>query len=240
MWQHAKLLRALLVVLSLAPAGLLGLLIIKWGVDVPYWDQWQYVAFFDKLAKGTLTLADLFAQQNEYRQFFPNLIFVVLGWLTHWDVRYEMLGTFLLACLVSHNIFRLGRYTTGGARWRAWALFLPANLLVFSPVQYENWLFGVQRIYFVPVACITTSFVVAYSRRTAHAKVFICMLLATVSTLSAANGILCWIVVLPVLVLVEGGEVFGSTEVARVDVGRRVCADRNALHWRLSETRAPS
>lgn len=204
MRQHSKLLRALVICLPFSPACLLVVLIIKWGGDVPYWDQWEYVAFFDKLAKGSLSVKDLFAQQNEYRQFFPNLIFVALGRLTKWDVRYEMLGMFLLACLVSFNIFRLGRLTVGGDRVREWSLFFLANLLIFSPVQYENWLFGVQIVYFMPVACITTSLVIARSRLGAGVKLLACMMLATVSTFSSANGILCWIVVFPALALSDG------------------------------------
>ena len=84
----SKLTCALAVSLATIPGGLLLILILKYGVDIPYWDEWQYVSFFEKFSQGTLTLSDLFAQQNEYRQFFPNLIFVGLGWLTQWNKTY--------------------------------------------------------------------------------------------------------------------------------------------------------
>ena len=101
-----KLTCALVFCLAIIPAVLLLTLILKCAVDMPYWDEWVYVTFFEKFSQGTLTLSDLFAQQNEYRQFFPNLIFVGLGWLTKWDKRYEVLVSFGLACLVSFNIYR--------------------------------------------------------------------------------------------------------------------------------------
>jgi len=197
--QHSKLTIALVACLSIIPACILFTLILKYGVDMPHWDNWHYVSFFEKFSNGTLTLGDLFAQQNEYRQFFPNLIFVGLGWLTKWDLRYELLVSFALACLVSFNIYRLGRLTVGGSPARRLTIYFLANLLIFSPVQYDNWLLGMQVIYFMPVACVTTCLVIAYSQLGARAKFLSCMCLATISTFSSANGILCWLVVLPLL-----------------------------------------
>ncbi|MBC7911322.1 MAG: hypothetical protein H7Y30_12520, partial [Pyrinomonadaceae bacterium] len=165
---------------------------------MPYWDEWHYVSFFEKFSQGTLTLSDLFAQQNEYRQFFPNLIFIGLGWLTKWNKRYELLVSFALACLVSFNIYRLGRLTIDGSPARRIMIYFLTNLLIFSPVQYVNWLLGMQIIYFMPIACLTTCLVIAYSQLGARAKFLSCMCLATVSTFSSANGILCWLV-LPLL-----------------------------------------
>jgi hypothetical protein len=98
------MLQILMFYLAFLPGLFILILIIKYSVDVPYWDQWEIALFFDKLAQGSLSLKDLFAQQNEYRQFFPNLIFVALGWLTSWNVKYEMLISFLFSCLISFNI----------------------------------------------------------------------------------------------------------------------------------------
>jgi hypothetical protein len=184
---------------SIVPACLLLTLILKYGVDVPHWDEWEYVRFFEKFSQGTLTLGDLFVQQNEYRQFFPNLIFVGLGWLTKWDKRYELLVSFALACLVSFNIYRLEKLTIGGSPARRITIYILANLLIFSPVQFQNWLLGMQIVYFMPIACVTTCLVIAYSQLSARVKFLLCMCLATVSTFSSANGLLCWIVVLPAL-----------------------------------------
>src|SRR5258705_8047635 len=122
--------------LTLLPPCLLALLICRYSVDLPQWDQWAYVPFFEKLSHASLTFGDLFAQANEYRQFFPNLVFVALGWLTHWDLRYEMIVTFLTACLISMNVYRLAERTLNHDRISRLLLFLIANLVIFSPAQY--------------------------------------------------------------------------------------------------------
>jgi hypothetical protein len=184
-------------------------LILRYGVDVPYWDQWDVAPFFEKLSNGSLTGADLFAQQNEYRQFFPNLVFVALGRLTGWNVRVEMLACLLLACLAALSVRSLGSRTSadesdGGPP------FLLASLLVFSAVQYENWLFGVQVVYFVPGACVTAGLVAAYSERLGtRASLAVCACLAAVATFSSANGVACWLV-LPLGVLAARREARAS------------------------------
>ena len=187
------------VAISLIPPLLLGLLILKYGVDLIDWDQWEIAALFEKASNGSLSVGDLFAQQAEYRQFFPNLIFVGLGWLTHWNIKYEMMVSFLLGCLIASNLFHLGKLTIGGNRSTQLLLLLVSNLLIFSPAQFESWLLGEQIIYFMPVACLTTGLRVAYSRLNQQAKLILCMLLSTISTFSSANGIICWIVIAPVL-----------------------------------------
>ncbi|MDQ3649308.1 MAG: hypothetical protein M3458_03305 [Acidobacteriota bacterium] len=199
--QPSSIVRVLVLCLTALPACFLGILILKFSVDVPFWDQWDIAHFFEKVSRGSLSFGDLFAQQNEYRQFFPYIIFVALGWLTGWDVRYEMVFSFFLACVVAFNIFRLGEITLGGRQVPRLLIFLLSNLIVLSPMQHDNWLFGIQVVYFMPIACITTCMLVAYTELGAKTKFLICMCLSTISTFSSANGLLCWVLIPPILVL---------------------------------------
>jgi hypothetical protein len=198
-----KLIPALAISFSALLAGLILYYIIRYGVDVPYMDQWEYIGFFDRLSMDMLTFEELARQHNEYRKFFPNLIMVGLGWFTDWNVRYEMIVIFLLACLASFNIYRLASITTNGASWAKWLMFFLANLFIFSPMQWENWLFGVQIEYFLPVACITGGFVIAYTHMDARLKFLIVLTLAGISTFSSVNGMIAWVLLYPVLIFAD-------------------------------------
>jgi hypothetical protein len=193
--------RALVVWLVVLPVGFTALFIATYSVDVPYYEQWTIARLFMRLAEGSLSFTHLFEQQNEFRQFFPHLLFLALGTITRWNVRYEMLVSLLLACLVSFNIYRISRVTITGAEKRLW-LLVGTNLLIFSPMQYENWLLGIQVVFFVPIACLTTCSSVAYSGVSLRAKLAIGALLSILSTFSSANGVLCWVLALPVLLVV--------------------------------------
>ena len=124
-----KLARTLSLCAFFVPAGYLFFLIRRYGVDVPFLEQWNVALLFEKLSQGTLTAADLFAQQNEYRQFFPHVLLVGIGRLTNWNVKYDLYLIFLCACLISVGIYRLGVLTLGGT-CEARAAYLLTNLLL--------------------------------------------------------------------------------------------------------------
>lgn len=197
----SKLLHPLLFLLIISPAFILGTLIVKNAVNIPYWDQWEFVTVLESFHNGQLSFQNLIYQQNESRLFFPRLIFIGLAQLTRWDVRYEMLVIFLLACLTSFNIYRLNRWTVRGSEIKGLLIFFLSNLLIFAPIQHENWLWGIQLIVFVPIACVTTCIVVSYSKLSSIAKFIICAFLCTISTFSYANGIVAWVIVFPVLAI---------------------------------------
>jgi hypothetical protein len=200
--QHNEAPRFFLLV-AIVPACFICWMIFKYSVDLPFSDQWEYVPLFVKHAHGELAFSDLFAQLYEYRQFFPNLIFVHVGAITRWDVRYEMFISFLLACVISYNIYLLGKKTVQGADRPRWLAFILSNFIIFSPVQYENWLMGQQLIYFIPIFSLTTGLVVSYSNLRIGKKFILCACLSVLSTFSSANGLLCWLLLLPVLLSAE-------------------------------------
>src|SRR5215472_12838521 len=183
--------RVLIKYFPFAPALLLAVLIPRYWVDVPQYDEWDSVMLFEHLSHGSLTLGLLFKQVNEYRQFFPNLLFVGLGKLTHWDLRYEMVLVFVAVCLISLNIRRLAVLTTGAKELQFAMLLLVANLVIFSLTQYENWLQAQQLVYYMPILCVTTCIIVAKSKQRTLARFGICAVLSFVSTFSSANGVVC-------------------------------------------------
>lgn len=198
---HNWLFRLSALTAVLLPAGMLARTILVYGVNVPYWDQWEVADLIVKAFDGTLSLRDLTVQQNESRLVFPRLLFIGLAYLTGYDVRYEMWGSFCLACLVAYNVYRLGRLTVGGNRRQEVFLLYLASLLIFSLVQWENWFWGIQLIVFVPVACVTSVISLSYSSLSVETKFAASAMLATLSTFSFANGMVCWVIVIPVLAL---------------------------------------
>src|SRR5437588_7775356 len=195
--------RALIRYLPLTPAIFLAVLIPRYWVDLPQYDEWDSVTFFEHLSQGSLTAGLLFKQANEYRQFFPNVIVVALGWLTRWDVRYDMVVIFVIACLISLNVWRLAARTIQEDPLKFGLLIFLANLIIFSPTQYENWLQGQQLVYYMPILCVTTCILLARSNLATLMKFLICAGLSIISMFSSANGVVCWVVILPMLLLTE-------------------------------------
>jgi len=194
----------LFVVLAIFPAVFTGFLIYTYSVNVPYWDQWAIAPLFEKFENGNLGFADLFAQHNESRKFFPRIIFIGLAYITNWNVRFEMLVIFLLASITSYNIYKISCKTVEGALSKKLGLMIFTNLLLFAPTQWENWLWGIQIVVFIPTTCITACIILAYSKKSTLTKFLLSAVLCTITTFSYANGLLAWFVVFPVLFLKSG------------------------------------
>lgn len=181
----------MLFLLATLPIATLVRLISEYGVNVPYGDDWSLIPLYAKWNNQQLTFADLFRTHNEHRIFFPKLIYLAFAQMTHWNVRAEMFFSVLLCCITSACIYVLLKRTVPGARkyLLLWALI---NLLIFSPLQAENWLWGFQLQVFIPTVCLTASLVALGSRFRPGTKFVIAFLLATVATFSFGGGILLW------------------------------------------------
>jgi hypothetical protein len=190
-----------LAILGFLPAFFMAFSILKYSVNFPFSDQWPLAVMFEKIYANTFTISDLFAQFHESRKFFPRLIFIGLARLTNWDVRYEMLFIFFLTCLISINIYWLSKITLKISCKQLILLFIIANLLIFSPAQYENWLWGIQIVVYLPILCLTSCILISHSKLSANIKLILTILLTTVATYSYANGMLNWLLVLPVLLV---------------------------------------
>ena len=187
-----------LELLAIFPALVLGWLVWRYGVNLPVWDEWNVpgVAIVQSVTEQ-ITWEHWIYQHNESRKLFPRLLFVPLARLTNWNIKYEMLVSFLLACSISFNVYHLSKITLNCSPRKRGIYLLFANLLIFSPMQWDNWLWGLQAITFVPIASITASLAIIFSQNYLFIKFLSSGILATVATFSFANGLLSWIVIFP-------------------------------------------
>jgi hypothetical protein len=180
-------------ILALAPLVFLIWTVFHYAVAVPFWDEWELVPLLDKTYHGGPAFHDLWAQHNEHRLLFPQIIMLALARLTHWDVRYELALNLLLAlgifAVFVHQVKLTARKLgLGGLRWAVPVI----ALIVFSLAQYQNWLWGWQMQMFLNVLAVLGGLVLL-ANETFHWRRFACAaLLGIVATYSFANGLLFW------------------------------------------------
>ncbi|MGB5709462.1 MAG: hypothetical protein WBM44_00940 [Waterburya sp.] len=193
-----------LKLLAILPALILGWLIWRYGVNLPVWDEWHVpgIAIIQSVT-DQITWEHWIHQHNEHRKLFPRLLFVPLARLTNWNIKYEMLVSFLLACSISFSVYHLSKITLNCSPRKRIAYLFLANLLIFSPMQWDTWLWGLEACTFVPIACITASLAIIFSQNPLLFKFLVSGILATVATFSFANGLLCWVIIFPSLIWIS-------------------------------------
>ena len=190
--------RGLIHLCTLLPFALLVAVVARYGVNVPYWDQWELLPLLQKSFAGTLTLSDLWQQHNEHRIFFPRLIMLALAHLTHWNIRAELVVNVLLGLGIFFAAFTLVRRTfcdTSSPSW--WQPMLA--LLLFSLGQYENWMSGWQITILLSIMCVVTGVLVLTTRPFRLLHLILALALGFIATFSLANGIFYWPIGLLVL-----------------------------------------
>src|SRR5438876_11379636 len=78
------------ILATLLPSAIMLGLIAHYGVNVPFWDEWSLVSFFEKAHDHALTFRDFVVQHNEHRIVFPKLIFLLLYRSSLWTPRAAM------------------------------------------------------------------------------------------------------------------------------------------------------
>src|SRR5215218_3181208 len=173
------------------PAALPYLYVRAFGVNVVFADAWDMVLVFRKWSSGRLAFADLYAQHNEHRMFFPKGAELLLGMLTRYNNVAEMY--LIVSCfLVTAAVLLLAFRREIGLPL---IFFVPVALLIFSFRQYENMLFGFQINFAFTQTFGVLALYLLYAASSNDTKrlAFVAALgSATVASFSTAQGLLVW------------------------------------------------
>jgi hypothetical protein len=191
-----------LPVLAFLPAiALLGW-ITEFAVNVPYWDDWERGVLLQKLEEGSLTIKDLNAPHIDHRMLFPRILMIGLNEVSGGDLRWEMACSWLFAVVAALGLVGLARATVF-ERGMNWGVIFAVNLVVFSPMQWDNWLWGIQIAFMLPMACLIWAIWVVLKPWVWWKRWGICVILAIVATHSFGHGFVVWPAVFG-LVLLRG------------------------------------
>jgi hypothetical protein len=182
------------VLLSLLPLAYLIRLCLQWHVDVPFSDQWEMVPRLVKMTAGTLSFGDVWGQHNEHRPMFPIVTMLALARFSSWNIGPEIvvnvllgIGIFVVFAAALRTIYR-------ALPERRWWLLPAVSILVFSPQQWENWLWGWQIQIFMGVfAGLAGFFFLAHPEQTRW-RFGLALAFGVLGTYSFSSGLTYWVV----------------------------------------------
>lgn len=179
------------------PVALVVLLVLRHGVNVPFWDQWELVGPLARFQDGTLGWSEIFQQHNEHRMAAPKIVMLSLASLTGWNVVAEMLASILMAVSSLGLLMALSLpiLRPAGPMVRLWATFTISAML-FSQAQWQNWLWGWQVQWFLGALAAVSSIALAtWSLENVRPWAYIAgaAIAALVCQFSIASGVVVWI-----------------------------------------------
>lgn len=163
--------------------------LFRYSVDVPYWDQWNFVDFLRTTDDG-VSWGELWAPHNEHRVLIPNVVLLVLARLTHWNVRAEialvhaLLGVRLLIVLAV--VWWAGRR----AKQATWACVPLLAAFLLTRAQAENFMWGWQVT--LALGALFTLLCCLVLVDGGPGRFALAALLALASQFSFASGVVLW------------------------------------------------
>ena len=203
--------KALSVFLGVLPALLLLADIRAFAVNIPFMDDWQFVPLLEKAKNGTLTFRELWAPHDEHRLFLPRIIIIVAMFATGGDYRVQSFITFSVVGVISVCLLWLMVRLNRGRSSTLWTWVL-ANIALFSPIQFHNWLWPMQFAYFLPYAFLALCFCTLYAHIPALPKFVLAGVFALAGNCSFVQGNLIWPAALPIILF--------APDILRKDVRR--------------------
>lgn len=166
--------------------------VLNYSVNIPITDEWHWVPFAEMiLNEESFWEFDYFAIYNGHGLIFPNLVFISNISLFGWNFSYLMIFGWMLVSLSSALLFTILRKTYP----QIILIMIPISAILFSPVQYENFLWG-----FASTQLFMISFSMIFSIyclnkiNSNRFFIFPAIISGIVSSFSGISGLGIWIV----------------------------------------------
>jgi hypothetical protein len=173
----------------LLPAAAYFWLIHHYGANVVWLDQWFDINLINQSYSHTLTLSSLWAQHNENRIFFPNLIVLALASTTHFTITTEeYFSGVLLLVATGLVVFTHKRRSPSTPL----IYYLPAVAVMFTFVQCQDTLWGFQMAWYLVMLAMAVAFCLLDNPRLGAFVMAGACAAAVVGSFSSLQGLLIW------------------------------------------------
>jgi hypothetical protein len=190
-WEQSRWIRYALLLALVVPAFLPFNYVYRFGVNVPHFDQWDFVPTLVNFYDGKLSFSELIAQHNEHRLLFPRIIMLGLAWLTGYNTVAEMYFNAALLVAMGAALF-YAHVRAFGASNRSLLAFLPLPWIIFTFRQTSNLAWGWQIQITLCALCAVISLLLLDGARQLGARFAGAAAAAFVATFSFGSGIALW------------------------------------------------
>ncbi len=161
----------------------------RYSVNVVVGDQFDDLTVIQHTYKNLFDWGALWAQHNENRIFFPNLIVVLLTRTTHFNIQVEeYLSAVMLVTAVGLIIWAHKRRSPE----TPWLYYCPVVILALSIVQFENTLWGFQMAWYLVLLSLAVALVLLDRPTMTWWVMVAAIVAAVVGSYSSLQGLLIW------------------------------------------------
>jgi hypothetical protein len=161
----------------------------RFSIDAIVGDQWDDVPVIQQSYVHFFDWGSMWAQHNENRIFFPNIVVVLLAHTAHFNIQVEeYLGA---AMLFAATMFILWAHKRRSPS-TPWLYYCPVAFLTFSVVQYGNTMWGFQMAWYMVLLSMATAILLLDRITLTWVTLVGALAAAVVGSFSSLQGLLIW------------------------------------------------
>lgn len=152
-------------------------------------DQWDLITMIRQSYVHFFDWGPMWAQHNENRIFFPNMIALLLVHTDHFNVQVEAyLGAVMLAVSLVFLLWAHKRRSPS----TPWLYYCPVAFLGLSVVQYGNTIWGFQLAWYLVLLCLAATILLLDAVSFRWIGFAAALAAAVVGSFSSLQGLLIW------------------------------------------------
>jgi len=184
---------------SAIPVLYLAYYIYSFSSALPVNDQWDVAPFIVSAKEGHLDLRQLFHFHNEHLIAIPRLLFAGLALFFTWDNRAECWVTFVFVATIFGLVCRLVLRGRERGEMISVVAVVVAAVFLFSTTQWQNWLWGFQLAWPIPVLALTAAIPPLCRGRGSVATGVVIVAVTMVAVLSMGSGFMVPLILFVIL-----------------------------------------
>lgn len=159
------------------------------SVDAVVGDQWDDVTVIKQSYVHFFDWGPMWAQHNENRIFFPNIVVVILAHTAHFNIKIEeFLGAVMLTVATAFLVWAHKRRSPS----MPWLFYCPVAFLALSVVQYGNTTWGFQLAWFMVLISLATAVLLLDRETLTWMALLGACLAGVVGSFSSLQGLIIW------------------------------------------------
>ena len=161
----------------------------RYSVNAVVGDQWDLIPMIRQSYVHFFDWGPMWAQHNENRIFFPNIILLLLVHVDHFNVQVEeYLGAVMLCAAVVFIVWAHKRRSPS----TPWLYYCPVAFLAFSVVQYGNTIWGFQLAWYLVLLSLAAAILLLDRVVLTWVTLAGALAVAIVGSFSSLQGLLIW------------------------------------------------
>lgn len=225
--------------LYLVPPFIAIIFVNFYAVNVPYWDQWDWMYVFEKFHNNTLSFADLYRQHYEHRMLIPRLFYILFASLSRWNTILESHVSLFILCINFILIYALSQATV--IKKKFWLFHLTnfvSCVILFSINQYESLLRGEQFAWFFINFCLISA-LFSLHKLNNFKKVLIAAIFCSLASFSSSHGLITWVALFPSIIITADSKQHKYKQGVLWGVLFLICTGLYFYQWELTITTNP-